>query len=220
LIAESSSGSQNNKEIKKIEQSIRQMASILHDYSANCPNLHGLLHGDYKVDNLVFHPTEPKVLAVLDWELSTMGDGYCDVANLCMMYFMPSIEKGWGVAGLGDMEVEGTGILTRNHVVETYCNYSQQHNNAMKHSLISPTPSLAIRPANFKEAKAWAGFYLSFLFMKNCVIVHGVSQRASSGVASSELAHRVANLLPEMVKLTWKILEDYPPPRIDVSSKL
>jgi hypothetical protein len=67
-------------------------------------------------------------------------------------------------------------------------------------------------PANRDEAEAWAGFYLSFLFFKNCVIVHGVAQRASSGVASSAMAHRVAKLLPEMVRLNIIIWDEFPPP--------
>lgn len=98
LMAESKTG--KSSEMEEIEQSLRDIAEKLRKYSSDCPNRFGLLHGDYKIDNLIFHPTEPRVIAVLDWELSTMGDGYCDLANLCMMFFTPAIEKGWGVAGL------------------------------------------------------------------------------------------------------------------------
>lgn len=65
---------------------------------------------------------------------------------------------------------------------------------------------------SLKEATDWSGFYLAFLFFKNCVIVQGVAQRAKAGVASSAIANRVATLLPTVLRITQEILEQYPPP--------
>lgn len=103
-------------------------------------------------------------------------------------------------------KLEGTGIPTRDQVLSAYCSISQNHLSTMKQQ--QPT----VHKATYDEAKEWAGFYLTFLFFKNCVIVHGVAQRALSGVASSAVAHKVAKMLPEMLRLTWMIWNKYPPP--------
>lgn len=173
------------------DPAIPNLANLLVHYAQQCPQSKiSLLHGDFKIDNIVFHPTEPRIIAILDWELSTLGDCLCDLANLAMMYFIP--RDAVGIAGIVGVDCAALGIPSRRQLVQAYCS----SNGAI----------------DFERAWSWSGFYLAFLFFKNAVIVQGVAQRSKQGVASSAAASRVGALLPTIVTLSQQLLEEYPPP--------
>jgi len=172
---------------------IQELATELSRYIPSIPYTEQTtIHGDFKLDNLVFDYEIPAVKAVLDWELSTIGDPLCDLANLCMMYFVDS--KGpsgmVGIKGRAD-------VPTRERIVQEYCKHA-------KHM-------------SFQTVWEWSGFYMAFLFFKNAVIVQGVAQRAKQGVASSLNASKVAKLLPIVLSTAMEILAYHKPP---LTSKL
>jgi aminoglycoside phosphotransferase (APT) family kinase protein len=196
-LVEDENDSHHNLLQQQLQSDIEDLASQLRAMVPSCPDACSLVHGDFKVDNLVFHPTECRVIAVLDWELSTIGDPMCDLANLSMMYCFPP-QRNMGVSGIMGLPLADLGIPARRQLVEEYCR------------LVPGTP--------FDLAWEWSGFYLAFLFFKNAVIIQGVAQRSRSGVASSAVASRVAKLLPTVIRTARSLLRDLPPPASSVST--
>lgn len=136
-----------------------------------------LVHGDFRLDNMLFHATEPKALAVLDWELSTLGHPLSDLAYTCMNYHIE-------MAGsyLGDIAGKD-GIPSEQELVDEYC----------QHSGRDSIP-------NWK-------FYIAYSMFRYAAIVQGVHYRGLQGNAASERALLYGDLARSVGDKAWELVE-------------
>ena len=134
-----------------------------------------IVHGDYRFDNAIMHPTEPKTLAVLDWELSTLGHPLADFTYFLMVYFFPHDVRG----GLAGKDLKALGIPGLDEAVERYCGQTGR----------AGVPDL--------------DFCLAYNMFRIAAIVQGVYARSLQGNASSPEAKRMGDQVQPLAILAW-----------------
>ncbi len=168
-----------------ITQPIPEMDSLMQWLPANIPasardeNLVSIVHGDFRLDNLMFHPTEPRVLAVLDWELSTIGHPLADFSYHCMAWH---ISPG-AFRGIGGLDVTSLGIPLEADYIRKYCERT---------GITTP-----------EALKVDWNFYLAYNLFRLAAILQGIAKRVEAGTASSAQATRSAAGAPLLAKLAW-----------------
>ena len=164
-------------------RSVKAMEDLIAWLAGNLPaddSKVSLVHGDYRLDNMIFHPSEPRVIALLDWELSTLGHPFADVGYQCMQLRLPP--RVGSVSGLRGRDLTELGIPTEEEYVASYC----------RRTGIDGID-------NF-------GFYVAFSFFRLAAIIQGVVKRAADGNASNKNAAQFEAFVEPMAELALEAI--------------
>jgi len=142
-----------------------------------------LAHGDYRLDNLMFDKQSGEIIAVLDWELSTLGHPYADLSYQCMQMRLPA-SKGATISGLLGIDAKALGIPNEEEYIAMYC-----------------------KQAGIEKIDNWA-FYLSFSFFRLAAIAQGVAKRAVDGNASNKSAAAAGAMVQPLAEMALAVIKE------------
>ena len=175
--------------VASITQPIREMDELMAWLPQRIPDMArdehmvSIVHGDFRLDNLMFHPTEPRIIAVLDWELSTLGHPLADFSYHCMAWHIPP----GAFRGIGGLDVGSLGIPTEAAYIRHYCE-----------STGLTTPDVL---------KADWNFYLAYNLFRLAAILQGIAKRVEAGTAASAQAINSAAGAKPLAQMAWQFAQ-------------
>ena len=175
--------------VASITQPIEEMDRLMEWLPAHMPasardeSQVSIVHGDFRLDNLMFHPTEPRVIAVLDWELSTLGHPLADFSYHCMSWHIPAA-LGRGIAG---QDLAALGIPDEDSYIRSYCERT---------GIATP-----------EALRADWNFYMAYNMFRIAAILQGIAKRVEAGTASSAQAKASGETARPMAQLAWSFAQ-------------